>query len=70
MVVMMIRTKEAIDTTKLYTQNQIIQAVFDSAKFLSSQITIMTMSSGKRIQISQGKLTKQILNVVLTTEAF
>jgi hypothetical protein len=70
MVVMMIRTKEAIDTTKLYTQNQIIQAVFDSAKFLSSQITIMTMSSRKRIQISQGKLTKQILNVVLTTEGF
>jgi hypothetical protein len=28
------------------------------------------MSSRKRIQISQGKLTKQILNVVLTTEGF
>jgi hypothetical protein len=63
-VVMMIRTKEVMDTTKLYSQTRSTKQYL----ILQSFYTVMTMSSGKQIQISQGKLTRQILNVILTTK--
>jgi hypothetical protein len=67
-VVMMVRTKNAMNTTELYSQTGLVYAVSDSTKFLSSQITVMTITLGKRLQNSQGKLTKQILNAILATK--